>query len=515
MVINQLKLGAFLSYTLIGLNVLVGLVYTPYMLRMLGKSEFGLYSLVGSVVAYLTILDLGFGNAIVRYTAKFRTENKFDEQYEMFGMFISLYTIIGVVVFLLGLSFYFNVDILFRGAMTSNEIDRAKIMILLMIFNIAISFPLSIFGSIISGYEDFVFQKVIQILRIILNTILMIVILEYGYRAIGMVVLATILNITTLLINFWYSIYKLKIKIYFRKFQWVFLKEVSIYSFYIFLIVIMDRIYWSTGQFVLGSYAGTEAVAVFAVAIQLQAMYLSFSLSISGVFLPRLTSMTAQNKPHQVISDLFIRIGRIQYIILAFILTGFVLFGKQFIILWAGPDYEGAYIITLLFFVPLTIPLCQSLGMSILQARNQMKFRSLVFVAIALTSLGFQIPLAKMYGGIGIGIAIAGSLLIGQIIIMNIYYYKVQKIDIPKFWLEIGKMTFVPFIIGVIGYCLLLIIEPNTILSLVLTILVFILIYIPSFWITSMNQYEKDLIGKSLYVVIKWIKQSGYMRTSK
>lgn len=515
MVTNQLRLGAFLSYIVIGLNILVGLIYTPYMLRMLGQSEFGLYSLVGSVVAYLTILDLGFGNAIVRYTAKFRAENKLEEQYEMFGMFISLYTIIGVIVFLLGLALYSNVNLIFGGTMTIDEIERAEIMILLMIFNIAISFPLSIFGSIISGYEDFVFQKVIQILRIILNTILMIVILEYGYRAIGMVVLATILNITTLLINMWYSIHKLKIKIYFRKFQWKFLKEVSIYSFYIFLSVIMDRIYWSTGQFVLGSYVGTAAVAVFAVAIQLQAMYLSFSLSISGVFLPRLTSMSALKESDHLISDLFIRIGRIQYIILAFILTSFVLFGKEFIKLWAGSDYEDAYVITLLFFVPLTFSCCQTLGISILQARNQMKFRSLVFVAIALISLGFQIPLAKMYGGIGVGIAIAGSLLIGQIIIMNIYYYKIQKIDIPKFWVEIGKMTFVPFIIGVIGYCLLLIIEPNTVLSLVLTILVFILIYIPSFWITSMNQYEKDIIVKSLSVVIKWIKQSGYMRTSK
>lgn len=509
MVINQLKLGSILSYIVIGLNILVGLMLTPYMIRMLGQSEFGLYSLVGSMVAYLTILDFGFGNAIVRYTAKFRAENKLEKQYEMFGMFISLYAIIGVVVFLLGLSLYDNINLIFGGAMTSNEIERAKIMILLMIFNIAISFPLSIFGSIISGYEDFVFQKVIQIIRIILNTILMIVILEYGYKAVGIVVLATILNITTLLMNCWYSIYIIKIKIYFRKFHWGFLKEVSIYSFYIFLSIIMDRVYWSTGQFVLGSYVGTAAVAVFAVAIQLQSMYHSFSLSISSVFLPRLTSMTAHKESDQVISDLFIRIGRIQYIVLAFILTGFVIFGKEFIKLWAGSDYEDAYKITLLFFVPLTISLSQSLGISILQARNQIKFRSFVMVAIALISLVFQIPLAKKFGGVGVGIAIAGSLLIGQIIIMNIYYYKIQKIDIPKFWIEICKMTFVPFVIGVIVYCLILNIEINTLPSLLLYIFVFTLIYIPIFWITSMNQYEKNLIVKSLSLVIKKIKKSG------
>ena len=69
MAINQLKAGALLSYVSIGLNNIIGLVYTPILLRMLGQNENGLYTLVSSVVAYLTVLDLGFGNAIIRYTA--------------------------------------------------------------------------------------------------------------------------------------------------------------------------------------------------------------------------------------------------------------------------------------------------------------------------------------------------------------------------------------------------------------------------------------------------------------
>ena len=87
---SQLKAGAVLNYVVIILNIGVGLLYTPYMLRMLGQNEYGLYSLVASVISYLTILDLGLGNAVVRYTAKFRTEGKQQEQYEMFGMFLLL-----------------------------------------------------------------------------------------------------------------------------------------------------------------------------------------------------------------------------------------------------------------------------------------------------------------------------------------------------------------------------------------------------------------------------------------
>ena len=95
------------------------------------------------------------------------------------------------------------------------------------------------------------------------------------------------------------------------------------------------------------------------------------------------------------ISNLFIRTGRIQYIVMSFILSAFIVFGKQFIYLWAGEGYEDAYYLSLMFFVPLTIPLIQNLGISILQARNQMKFRSLLYIVIALASLGLSILLAK------------------------------------------------------------------------------------------------------------------------
>ena len=121
MAVNQLKAGAALNYVVLGLSNLVGLLYTPYMLRMMGQSEYGLYSLVASVIAYLTIMDFGFGNAIIRYTAKFRAEGKLQEQYSMFGMFLILYSIIGVIAFLVGLGLYFNIDSLFGDTMTDYD----------------------------------------------------------------------------------------------------------------------------------------------------------------------------------------------------------------------------------------------------------------------------------------------------------------------------------------------------------------------------------------------------------
>lgn len=499
MAVNQLKAGAVLNYVVLILNTLVNLLYTPFMLRMMGQSEYGLYSLVASVIGYLTILDLGFGNAIVRYTAKYRAEGKTDEQYKMFGMFLVLYIVIGVIAFCLGLCLYFNVDNMFSDTMTAVELEHARVMMLILIFNLAFTFPMSIFGSIMSAYERFVFPKIINIIRICLNTAIMIVLLNMGYKAVAMVSLMTVFNVLTLIINYIYCKRVLHVKIKYGKFQWGFLAEVSVYSLWIFLNAIMDKVYWSTGQFVLGAVAGTIAVSVFAVAIQLQSMYLQFSTAISSVFLPKVTSMVTLNAKDEDLSELFIRTGRIQNLIMSFILFGFIVFGQQFVKLWAGEGYLNAYYMALAFFISLYVPLIQNMGITILQARNQMKFRSLLYIVLAFLALVFEVIFAKMWGGLGCALAVSIALLIGQGVIMNIYYQRVQHLNIVKFWKEIIKMDSIPFLLTVVAlYVTRYVINIDDWQMLGLGVIVYGILYIILQISFGMNSYERSLLVKPI-----------------
>ncbi|RLT76447.1 flippase [bacterium J10(2018)] len=500
---NQLKAGVVLNYVIIALNTLVGLAYTPYMLRCLGQNEYGLYSLVASVIAYLTILDFGFGNAIIRYTAKFRAEGKKKEQWEMFGMFLIVYSIIGIIALCGGLGLYFNVDELFDNTMTMSELNQARYMMLLLTFNLAFTFPLSIFGSIISAYENFVFQRVVNIIRIIISTGVLILVLAVGYKAVALVIVQTIFNLVTLILNLIYCKRKLHVKIIFGKLNWTFIKEIATYSFWIFLNAVMDRIYWGTGQFVLGAISGTLAVAIFSVAIMLQQMYMQFSTSIASVLLPKMTAMVAKSNNHKEISDLFIKTGRLQGIVMLFILSGFIVFGKSFIILWAGSGYLDSYYITLIFFVAIFVPLIQNSGVTILQARNQMKFRSLLYVAISVVSLGFQLFLSKKMGPVGCAIAIGGALIIGQGIIMNLYYKLYQNIAIGVFWKEIIKMLPIPIVFTLMGLISLNYCDYSEPISLVVGILTYTVTYLILFFLFGMNKLEKELFIKPILRFVK------------
>ena len=400
------------------------------------------------------------------------------------------------------MALYFNVDNLFDHTMSGADLSIAQTMMLLLTVNLAFTFPLSIFGSIISAYENFVFQRVVNIIRILLTTGVMIALLSIGFKAIALVVVQTVFNLLTLLLNYLYAKHKLKIKIVFHKFNFAFLKEIATYSFWIFLNAIMDKIYWGTGQFVLGSISGTIAVAIFSVAILLQQMYMTFSSSISSVLLPKITMMVSHNRSAKEISELFITTGRIQYLILALILSGFIVFGQSFINLWAGQDYSYAYIITLIFFVSLLIPLIQNTGIVILQARNQMKFRSLLYLGISAVSLVFQILLTKKYGILGCSIAIGGALILGQGLIMNIYYAKKQSIAIVTFWRKIIKASIVPVVFTILGSLYTYNIALANWLQLGLSIFIFVCLYIPVLWLIGMNEYERNLVKVPIVKIV-------------
>jgi O-antigen/teichoic acid export membrane protein len=164
--VNQLKAGALLSYTSIFITIIANLLYIPIMLRLLGQSEYGLYSLIGSVVGYLSILDLGLGSAVVRYIARNRALGDKDAESNLNGMFLFLYSFIGLLTVIIGAVLYFNIDNMFAATLKVAELEKAKIMMILLIFNFAVSFPLSVFDSIMQAYERFVFVKLVAIIRL-------------------------------------------------------------------------------------------------------------------------------------------------------------------------------------------------------------------------------------------------------------------------------------------------------------------------------------------------------------
>lgn len=507
MKINELKWGAALSYTNILLSNLINLAFTPFLLSTLGKSEYGLYTLIGAFVGYMAVLDFGLGNTITRYVAKYRAQNDKQGEQGFLSLAFIIYAVLTVVAVGAGMSMLPVLPAIFGKSLTSSELETARRMFEVLIVNIGLTLFLNAFTSIMSGYEKFIFPRAVTIVRVIARPLAIIILLLMGHKAFSIVVVDTVLNIILLLVNMFFVFNVMKVRVRYHPHNWPFVKEILLFSVFVFINMIVDQVYWRLGQLVVGIYYGAVPVAIFGLGMQFPNYYMNFSTAISGVFLPRATQMCVDNAPARELDNLFIKTGRIQFIVIGFILSGFILLGKPFVLLWAGPDCSQVYYIALIAMIPLTIPLIQNVGISILQAKNLHAFRSVMYLIISVVNLGISILLTKEIGIMGAVVGTSISLILGNIIVINIYYKKKVGLDIPRFFKEVFGGLLPAMLLSLAAGFAILYIPVEGWLGLLVKGILFTLVYAAAIWTTGMNTYEKNLFRGPVEGILRHIRK--------
>lgn len=492
---NQRKLGILLSYFNIALQVIIGFLYVPILLHYIGKNEYGLYQLMGSLIAYFSIMDFGLSAAVVRFYAKYKALKDHIGMENILAISVRGYGAVTVLALAIGFICYSFLDIIFAGSMTVLEIDEAKQIFLLLLLNIVITLSTMVFRSVINAHERFFFLKGMETIQLLMQPILVVLVLQRHPSAFSVAAVQTVLNLVLSGARVYYCFHDLHVKIHFHYWNHELFSEFKKLALSVFAVTLVDQVFWKTNQIILGIISGTTAVAVYSIASLIYMNYMALSTAISGVYLPHVTGMVAKKEPFGRLSELFIQIGRWQYYLLALVATGFIIFGKQFISLWAGPGFEDSYIITLLIILPFTVDLIQNIGLAILQAMNRYDFRARIYSLTGILNLILAIPLGIHFGGIGCAVATGISMLVGNGFIMNWYYAKEIHLAIASFWKQIGRISLVTVICLVIGYA------ANTYLwsnggmgSFVLKGAGYTILYMVMIYNFAMNQSEREKI---------------------
>lgn len=506
---TERKAGAILSYVQIFLQIIIGIIYAPIMIRLLGQSEYGLYNTVASTISMLSILSLGFNSSYIRFYSRYSRTNDQSSINKLNGLFIIIFTVIGIIGFICGLFLTTSLNLVFSNGLASGEYDTARVLMLLLTINLAISFPMSVFATIISAHEKFVFLKLLNMLKTVLSPLLNIPLLLLGYGSIGLVAMSLLLTIITDIIFFVYVVRVLKQGFIFHGFESGLYKSLFNFTIFIALNLIVDEINTNMDKVLLARYVGTISVAVYSVGFTLYNYYKLFSTSISGVFTLMIHSVQerqiSDKEKYNLFTGIFIRVGRLQFLLLALVLSGLIFFGKAFIAFWAGEGYEDSYWVCIIMAISATIPLIQNIGIEIQRAQNKHQFRTIVYTCMAVINLCATITLCQIFGAIGAVIGTAVSLVLANGFAMNIFYHRVCHIDIPQFWKNILRimMGMVPAL--VVGTIIDVFIELNNIWSFLACVLVYTVSYTLSIWFLSMNDYEKTLISSPIKKLLRKI----------
>ncbi|WP_312336642.1 lipopolysaccharide biosynthesis protein [Anaerospora hongkongensis] len=493
-IINQLKTGAILSYLQIFVTAIIGIVYTPIMLRYLGSSEFGVYSLCASIIGYLTLLNFGFSGAYIRYYSLFRVENDNNKIKNLNGMFFLIFMIIGISILLLGSLISFRINDILGNKFNDEELVLAKTLLFIMTINVAIVMPSSVFSSFVAAHEKFVFLRGIDLIKVICNPIITLPLLMIGYRSIAVILVTTFLTIVAFLINIWFCIRKIKVELSFKQMDFVLLKDIFWFSFFIFLQSIMDKLNWEINKFIVGRYCGSIAVAIYSIGTFFNMMFIQFSTAISNVFIPRVNKLVAENQGNEIISSLFAKVARIQFIIIFYVFSAFVFLGEKFILFWIGSGYENSYIVALLLMSPILLALTQNLGIEIVRAKKLHKAINLIYVGFCIISVIITIPLTQRYNEIGGAIGTCITMFVSQLIIANLYFHYVAKIDIKLYFQQIFKFIPASILPCIAGSVILFHVSITTVFDLIVYGSTYTLVYFFSYWLLGMNQYERGLV---------------------
>lgn len=435
---NEKKNGILITYLTLFLSNIAGILLTPVIISYVGDSQFGLYSLIGSFVGYLTILDFGLGNTVIRYVAKYREEKDKKAEENFIAIALILYTIIVILVVLVGLLMYLNIENIFKN-FAESQLIQARQMFLILIFNIVLTMPNHTFNGILLAYEKFVYPKLMSLFRIIIRFVAVVISLNLGFGIIAIILIDTFLNFIITVANIYYVFRYLGVKFKLYKLDKVYVFQIFSFSIFIFINVVIDQLYWKIDQTILGIMVNTSAVALYAISMTIISGYISLSTSISSIFYSKLTRMVVNEVGNEEYTNIMITVGRLQLIVLGFFLAGFITLGKSFILLWLGDEYGLIYYIVLMIIVPLTIPLIQNVAGNLVQIKNLHSTMAIINLVISLINIILSIVLVRTIGVLGSAIGTMISIVVGNIIITNYFYNKKIMLDVKSFFVSIFK----------------------------------------------------------------------------
>lgn len=504
---SQLRVGAVMSYINMALGSLIPMFYTPVMLNLLGQSEYGLFKLASTVTSYLGLISFGIGSAVVRYLVKYRAEGDKDGEERMFGLFNIIFLVISVITLVVGVAIAFNVGLIYGQSLSSEQLFEMTILVLILTINTAISFSATPYTAVVTCHERFIFLQIISIITTVLTPVINLIVLFLGYKSIGMVVSSFALTIVVRIVYIIYVKSSIGIKPRYKNMPTYLVKELLIFSFWIFVSNVVNQLYNATDTVIIGAIPAlaTVGVAIYNVGATFTNMMQSFTTGINSVLTPKINTMVFTGSSNTELTDMVIRFGRLQAYIVALVCSGFIAFGQQFIKLWAGPDYSEAYWVCLATMIPICIPLVQSVALNIIVAQNRHRFRSLVYLGIAIVNVVGTILCVNQFGIIGAAVVSGVAYIIGPGLILNWYYWKKIGLEIPRFWKEIVKLFIVPTIMAAITIFILNFVTLDKWITLLVGIIIYTLVFAILNWFIVMNDYEKDIFrGPVLKIVGKF-----------
>lgn len=414
----------------------VNFVVSPIVVRSLGETQYGAWSLLTSMVGYLGLLDLGVRSAVTRYVAKFHASGDHAGASRLYASALRIFAVGGVIAVVLSLGMAALLGHVFN--IPPELIDTARVVAVIGGITVAIALVSGVYGGVLIGIERFDYYNAIEIAIGVFRAIAVVTTLRLDMGLVALAVVQLVATLARGIANVWFS-RKLYPELDLSPRPWDRDSAKLIFQFGLAaaLLQIMGSLMLYSDSLVIGAFLPIGMITYFSIAGGLSEYARAVVSGVSQTLTPRISSLQAGGQQ----SDLQVAVltsARVSSLVVLPIVVTFVLRGGSFIGLWMGPEYSelSGRILIVLSATLATLSGYQIVTAALLGINRQSGLIP-VFIAEAVSNLVLSVIWVRAYGVIGTAVATMIPRVIISTLVGPWYVKRHLHIGIRKFWLSV------------------------------------------------------------------------------
>jgi O-antigen/teichoic acid export membrane protein len=487
----NLLTGALTKYAFLFVSIGIGIVLMPFTLSHLGKAEYGLWMLVASMTAHFQLLDLGYGNGLVRQVTQADARADENEINTILSTFLVVYGVIGLIA-LTGVAALVQFVVPRFPNLSREQVVTAQWVLGILGLRVAVGFPMSVFGAVTTARQRFSLTGTIAIAVALLQAAATYAVLSAGYGLVPLVAATTLIALAS------YLAYGAAARTTFpaltlsvRRFSRVHVREVTSFSLHLFMISIAIQLGTKMDALVIGAFLGTSAIAVYTVAMRLADYQRQLCGQISGLLFPVVVRFHAHDD-RAALRTTLLESTRLSVALVAGLTVPMLAFGSQLVQLWMGPGFEESipalYVLALMGLVIVA----QGPTGNILLGAGRHRLVGAVAIVDVACNLALSLFLISRLGIVGVALGSAIPYVILNLAVLVPAACRTLELPFRTF----ARVALVPALIGTLAAVVAAAVlragaTPTTLGAVLRQSTAVALVYALAFWFGGLNRVER------------------------
>jgi O-antigen/teichoic acid export membrane protein len=396
-----LNVGA--RYVTLAIELAIGLVMLPFNTRHLGASEYGLWMLAASIVAYFPVLDLGYGYAMERFVAHYRARQNATAINEIASTLVFVFAGLGLLAFMVAALIAWQLGPLFN--LSAAQARTGGIVLLLVAGQLALGLPFAIFGAVVNGFQRTYLNSVVGTAAALTVAAVNVAVLRAGGGLVDLVAATTATRMAGY-IAYRHNAYRVfpMLRIRPSLLRTTRLREVTGFSVFMLIQDASNKINYATDPIVIATVLTTGAVAIWTVAQRLADLVLRLTNQLNEVLFPIVVDCDSARRDDRL-QDLLVHGTRLSLATTLPVAGAMALLAEPVVVGWTGPDFAAAATVLQMLAVVVVVRVGAWTAGTVLQGGGHHRLLAGSNLLAAAVNIGLSFLLIRTHGLPGVAFA--------------------------------------------------------------------------------------------------------------